>query len=39
VYWSPNILERREQVAQFVATVWRSCSAASLKTKTSGWSG
>jgi multiple antibiotic resistance protein len=33
VYWSANILERREQVAQFVAAVWWSCSAASLKTK------
>ena len=33
VHWSADIVERREQIAQFVAAVWRSCSAAALRAK------
>ena len=28
LYWGADLVERREQVAQFVAAVWRNCSAA-----------
>jgi len=33
VHWSADLVERREQIAQLVAAVCRSCSASALKAK------